>query len=199
MGLLLECPFRSADVVRRVVKGFVMAIKFRRILAAVLGDWSSRLLAMVFAVTIASSVLLSLPQPAQAFNYARAIMDGEAHPGESFEGDNFSMAKLRRTDLRGANLHNADLFGAHLEEADLTGADLTNASLDSAFLKQTNLTNANLEGAYAINTVVKNVTIDGADFTDVLLDDGILAELCPVARGTNPVTGRDTKETLLCD
>lgn len=182
-----------------------MAINFRRILSVVLNRsgwvqrWTGRFGVGLLAVAIAALSLLTRPQPAQAFNYARAIMDSEAHPGENFEGDNFSMAKLRRTDLRGANLHNADLFGAHLEEADLTGADLTNASLDSAFLKQTNLTNANLEGAYAINTVVKNVIIDGADFTDVLLDDGILRELCPVAKGTNPVTGRNTKDTLLCD
>lgn len=153
----------------------------------------------MLSLAIASLAWVSLPQPAQAFNYSRAIMDGESHPNEDFVGDNFSMSKLRRTNLQGTNFHNADLFGAHLEQADLTGADLTAATLDSALMKYTNLTNANLEGAYAINTVFKNVTIDGADFTDVLLMDDVLAELCPVAQGTNPTTGRNTRDTLLCD
>ncbi|NJM57246.1 MAG: pentapeptide repeat-containing protein [Synechococcales cyanobacterium RU_4_20] len=150
-------------------------------------------------VGVAIAACLIWPQPAQAFNYNRAIMDGESHPGESFVGDNLSMSKLRRTNLQGTNFHNADLFGAHLEEADLTGADLTSATLDSAFLKYTNLTNANLEGAYVINATFKNVTIEGADFTDVLLTDDALAQLCPVAQGTNPTTGRNTRDTLMCD
>ncbi len=155
--------------------------------------------AFLFAVLMAIATWMLLPGGAIAYNYNRALMDGESHPGEVFEGSNFSMAKLRRTNLQGANFRNADLFGAHLEEADLTGADLRSATLDSALLKRTNLTQANLEGAYAFNAVFRNVTIDGADFTDVLLLDEVLNELCPVAQGTNQVTGRKTRETLRCD
>ncbi|MFM6475376.1 MAG: pentapeptide repeat-containing protein, partial [Dolichospermum sp.] len=80
-----------------------------------------------------------------------------------------------------------------LESANLLGANLTNATLDSARLIKTNLTNAILEGAFAANA-----KFDGADFTDVLLRRDENNKLCKVAKGTNPVTGRDTRDTLYC-
>ncbi|MFN6098598.1 MAG: pentapeptide repeat-containing protein, partial [Dolichospermum sp.] len=40
--------------------------------------------------------------------------------------------------------------------------------------------------------------IDGADFTDVLLRRDEQNKLCKVAKGTNPTTGRQTRDTLYC-
>ncbi|MBE9013888.1 pentapeptide repeat-containing protein, partial [Pseudanabaenaceae cyanobacterium LEGE 13415] len=37
------------------------------------------------------------------------------------------------------------------------------------------------------------------DFTDVEFRPDVLKMLCNVAKGTNPTTGRDTRETLYCD
>jgi uncharacterized protein YjbI with pentapeptide repeats len=61
------------------------------------------------------------------------------------------------------------------------------------------LTNANLEGAFASNAKFEGAIIDGADFTDVLVRPDVQKMLCKVAKGTNPVTGRETRETLYCD
>lgn len=43
--------------------------------------------------------------------------------------------------------------------------------------------------------------ITGADFTDALLRKDIVKSLCkrPDAAGTNPTTGVDTRDSLLCD
>ncbi|GDZ93991.1 pentapeptide repeat-containing protein [Planktothrix agardhii CCAP 1459/11A] len=81
----------------------------------------------------------------------------------------------------------------------LEGADLRNSTLDMARFRRTNLTNAILEGAYAYNAEFEGAIIEGADFTDVMLRKDSLKTLCKVATGTNPVTGRNTRDTLYCD
>ncbi|MEY3333714.1 MAG: hypothetical protein RLZZ176_2014 [Cyanobacteriota bacterium] len=80
----------------------------------------------------------------------------------------------------------------------MRGANLTNATLDSARLIKADLTNAILEGAFAANTKFDGAIVDGADFTDVLLRRDEQNKLCKFAKGTNPVTGRETRETLFC-
>ena len=45
---------------------------------------------------------------------------------------------------------------------------------------------------------MKNVLITGADFTNVPMREDMLKKLCLDADGTNPVTGRNTRESLDC-
>lgn len=41
-------------------------------------------------------------------------------------------------------------------------------------------------------------SIEGADFTDALMRKDVEASLCKLAKGTNPVTGTETRESLHC-
>lgn len=41
--------------------------------------------------------------------------------------------------------------------------------------------------------------ISGADFSDMLLDRFLQTTLCKKASGTNPKTGADTRESLMCE
>ena len=76
--------------------------------------------------------------------------------------------------------------------------DLREATLDSAIFNGTDLRNARLDDAFAFNTKFIDVRIEGADFTNVPLRGDALKDLCAVAGGTNPSSGRTTRDTLGC-
>jgi uncharacterized protein YjbI with pentapeptide repeats len=97
-----------------------------------------------------------------------------------------------------ADLRGTSFFGTNLTAADFTGADLSTATLDTARMTRANFTNAILVGAFATNTKFEGAIVDGADFTDVLLRSDVQKILCKTATGTNPKTGRNTRETLDC-
>jgi len=65
-------------------------------------------------------------------------------------------------------------------------------------LEGTDLRDAVLEDAFAFNTKFDHVAIDGSDFTNVPVRADVLKKLCASATGTNPVTGRVTRDTLDC-
>jgi len=80
----------------------------------------------------------------------------------------------------------------------MSNSNLKDVTLDSANLDGTDLTNANLEDSFAFSTQFNNVKITGADFTNVYLPNDVLREFCQKAEGINPITNRETRETLEC-
>jgi uncharacterized protein YjbI with pentapeptide repeats len=143
--------------------------------------------------------LLFGPAPAQAaMDYAKQVLIGHDFAGADLRGVTFNLTNLRESDFHGADLRGASLFGAKLQDADLSDADLSDATLDAAVFDGTDLRNAVLENAFAFNTKFSNVLIEGADFTNVPLRGDVLKRLCAAASGTNPSTGRLTRDTLAC-
>jgi uncharacterized protein YjbI with pentapeptide repeats len=161
-------------------------------------------LAVVVAVLLAIGtgllgMTLAWPAPAEAaMDYAKQQLIGADFHGADLRGVTFNLTNLRDADLSGADLRGASLFGAKLQDADLSGADLREATLDSAVFEGTDLRNARFDAAFAFNTRFLKVAIDGADFTDVPLRGDARKALCAVASGTNPVSGRATRDTLGC-
>lgn len=151
----------------------------------------------ILVVAIVCLNLLHTPI-ALADNYNKEYLVEADFSGQDLTDSSFTLANLRKANLSNANLSGVSLFSAHMEEANLEGANLSNATLDKAIFSKANLTNAILENAFATNTKFDGATIDGADFTGVLLRPDVQDQLCEIAQGINPVTGRSTRETLEC-
>ncbi|MEM9213437.1 MAG: pentapeptide repeat-containing protein [Cyanobacteria bacterium P01_F01_bin.150] len=164
------------------------------------GLWG-RDIALSICLTGLLTVFLTVGSISPAFasyQYDKVNLMGEDFSNQDLSDSSFVQANLRDADLSNANLTGISMFGANMKRANLEGADLRYATLDSAQLQSANLKNAVLEGAFAFRTNFEGTNVEGADFTDVLLDNEMYELLCEVADGVNPVTGRETRETLAC-
>ena len=164
--------------------------------------WSSAgsgLQILSLTLGLLTALLLGLSQPAlAAMDYAKQVLIGADFHGADLRAVTFNLTNLRDADFHDADLRGASLFGAKLQDANLQGADLREATLDSAVFQGTDLRNARLDDAFAFNTRFEDVQIDGADFTNVPLRADARKRLCATAQGTNPSSGRDTRDTLGC-
>lgn len=151
-----------------------------------------------FLLTLVSLASWAVSSPAFALDYNRENLINTDFSDQVLTDASFTKANLRNSNLSHSDLTGVSFFAANLESANLEGANLTNATLDAARIINTNLTNAVLVGAFAANAKFDGAIIDGADFTDVLLRQDEQDKLCKVAKGVNPTTGRDTRDTLLC-
>ncbi len=160
--------------------------------------------AVVSMAAFLGSVMLTMESPVYAVSGGGGMgtsLSFTDFSGQDLSRKNFNKADLRGSNLTGASLEGAQMFGAICSEAKFVGANLRSADLESADLEGADLSNAVLEGAMLSNTQFRGIkSIEGADFTDALIRKDVAKALCGLesAKGTNPETGVDTRESLNC-
>ena len=145
-------------------------------------------------------LLLIIPKAAfAALDYGKQSLLGVDFSGSDLRGATFYLTDLQDADLSNCDLQGASLYGAKLKGTNLSNSNLREVTLDSANLDGTDLSNTNLEDSFAYSTQFNNVEIEGADFTNVYLPNDVIRSFCENAKGVNPFTNRDTRETIGCD
>ena len=84
--------------------------------------------------------------------------------------------------------------------ADFSGADLRGAAFEDTSMDGANLKDAIAAGGYFGASLLDVGSLENGDFTDASIPLKTLPQICarPDAKGTNPVTGVDTAESLMC-
>lgn len=122
--------------------------------------------------------------------------------GQNLKGVAFQQSIVRDANFKGCNLVGSSFFDATVDGSDFEGADLSLSNIEMAQFKRANLKNAILKDMYVSGaTIMDGVKdIENSDWTDTYLPKYQKKVLCehPTAKGTNPTTGADTRESLMC-
>lgn len=129
-------------------------------------------------------------------------MDGSDFHGQNLKGVAFQQSIVRDVNFRDTNLYGASFFDATMDGSDFENSDMTQANLELAQFNRASLKNAICKEMYIVGgTNFEGIkTIENSDWTDTELNRYQRKYLCSLesAKGTNFVTGADTRDSLLC-
>jgi uncharacterized protein YjbI with pentapeptide repeats len=106
----------------------------------------------------------------------------------------------KATKFSNSNLQGCRFYRAYLVKTNFSGADLRGAALEDTSMDDSNMKDVVAIGAYFSASINDAASLENADFTDAQFPTKTLPLLCerPDVKGTNPTTGADTRESLMC-
>jgi uncharacterized protein YjbI with pentapeptide repeats len=129
-------------------------------------------------------------------------LSGSDFSYQNLKGVAFQQSVVRDTNFKGTNLFGSSFFDATLDGSNFEDADMTLSNLEMAQLTRANMKNTVAREMYVGgSTIVDDIkSIENSDWTDTYLPKYQKKVLCnhPTAKGTNPTTGVDTRESLMC-
>lgn len=167
----------------------------------------SSLVSSVKTVGILTASLALCPLSSKAVSGGGLDFAGTDISGQDFsnnmkeyQGKDFTQVIAKATDFQNSNLQGCRFYKAFLVGTNFEGADIRGAALEDTSMDDANLKNAIAVGAYFSASLIDVASAEGADFTDASIPRKALAKFCERedVKGTNPVTGVDTRESLMC-
>lgn len=129
-------------------------------------------------------------------------LDRSDFSNQNLKGVAFQQSIVRDSNFKGSNLVGSSFFDATLDGSNFEDADMSLSNVEMAQFNRANLHNTIMKEVYVSgSTLFEGVkTIEGSDWSDTFLRKDQVKYLCehPTAKGTNPVTGVDTRESLMC-
>lgn len=158
-----------------------------------------------FGSILAAVFLLMTPQVTVAvsgggLDFAGLDVSGKDYSNSNYKGKDFTQVIAKGTTFAKSNLQGCRFYKAYLVNTDFSGADIRGASLEDTSMDGANLKDAVAVGSYFSKSILDTASVENADFTDAQFPMKTLALLCDREdmKGTNPLTGADTRESAMC-
>jgi uncharacterized protein YjbI with pentapeptide repeats len=119
---------------------------------------------------------------------------------KTYKGKDFTQVLAKATNFANSNLQGCRFYKAYLVNANFKGADIRGAALEDTSMDGADLTDTIASGAYFSASLFDIGKATNADFTDCSIPPKTLTRFCERedVTGTNPTTGVDTRDSLMC-